>query len=93
MCVDALEEKLHSLMRRRIDLYENALVNYAVRLDSVSPLKVLARGYAIVKNDVLEPVKTAHKINEGENVTVVMRDGTLSCICEKITYEENCPVN
>ncbi|MBE6773165.1 MAG: exodeoxyribonuclease VII large subunit [Ruminococcaceae bacterium] len=93
MCVNALEEKLNVLMHRRVELYKNALTNFAVRIDAVSPLKVLGRGYAMVKNDVLEPVKTAHKINEGENITVIMRDGTLSCVCEKIVYEENCPVN
>ncbi len=93
LCVDAIEEKINNLMARRVELYENALTNYAVRLDSVSPLRVLGRGYAMVKNEVLEPVKTAHKIKEGENITVIMQDGTLSCLCEKITYEENCAVN
>lgn len=93
LCVDAIEEKINHLMARRVELYENALANFAVRLDSVSPLKVLGRGYAMVKNEVLEPVKSAHKINEGENITVIMRDGTLSCLCEKIVHEENCAVN
>ncbi len=93
LCVDALEEKLNSLMARRIELYENALTNFALRLDSASPLKVLGKGFAMVKNEVLEPVKTAHKIKEGENITVIMRDGTLSCLCEKIVYEENCAAN
>lgn len=90
LCVDALAEKLDNLMARRIELYENALTNFAVRLDSASPLKVLGKGFAMVKNEVLEPVKTVRKINEGENITVIMQDGTLSCLCEKITYEENC---
>ncbi len=93
LCVDAIGEKINHLMARRVELYENALANYAVRLDSVSPLRVLGRGYAMVKNEVLEPVKTARKIKEGENITVIMQDGTLSCLCEKITFEENCAVN
>lgn len=83
-CVDALSEKVDSLMKRRIEFYENALSHYAMQLEATSPLKVLGRGYAMVKNEVLEPVKSAEKIKEGENITVVMRDGTLSCVCEKI---------
>lgn len=89
-CVDALRDKVERLMQRRLEFYENALYYYAGQLEATSPLKVLGRGYAMVKNEVLEPVKTASKINEGENITVIMRDGTLSCVCEKITFEEIC---
>lgn len=89
-CVDALRDKVERLMQRRLEFYENALYYYAGQLEATSPLKVLGRGYAMVKNEVLEPVKTASKIKEGENITVIMRDGTLSCVCEKITFEEIC---
>ena len=89
-CVDALRDKVEGLMQRRLEFYENALYYYAGQLEATSPLKVLGRGYAMVKNEVLEPVKTASKIKEGENITVIMRDGTLSCVCEKITFEEIC---
>ena len=92
-CVEALQDKVESLMKRRLEFYENALYHYAGQLEATSPLKVLGRGYAMVKNEVLEPVKSATKINEGENITVIMRDGTLSCVCEKISYEEICAEN
>jgi len=84
-CVEAFSDRLDSLMERRLVFYENALSHYAVQLEATSPLKVLGRGYAMVKNEVLEPVKSAEKIKEGENITVLMRDGTLSCVCNKIT--------
>lgn len=87
-CLDALSERVGGFMKRRIEIYDNALANYAIRLEAISPLKVLSRGYAMVKNEVLEPVKSATKINEGENITVLMKDGILSCICEKITLQD-----
>lgn len=90
-CVDALQDKVESLMKRRIEFYENALSHYAAQLDATSPLKVLGRGYAMVRNEVLEPVKSATRIKEGENITVLMRDGKLSCTCDKIEFEEICP--
>lgn len=92
-CVEALQDKVESLMDRRLEFYENALYHYAGQLEATSPLKVLGRGYAMVKNEVLEPVKSAKKISEGENITVIMRDGTLSCVCEKINLEEICAEN
>ena len=88
-CVGALSEKIDSLMKRRLDFYESALSHYAIKLDATSPLKVLGRGYALVRNEVLEPVKSATKIREGENITVVMRDGELSCICEGVTLNQS----
>ena len=84
-CVDALKVKVEILMEKRLDFYTNALSHYAMQLEAISPLKVLGRGYAMVKNEVLEPVKSAKKIKEGESITVLMHDGSLSCKCEKIT--------
>lgn len=92
-CLDALSEKINYLMVKRLDFYATMLSHFAAQLEATSPLKVLGRGYAMVKNEVLEPVKSARKINEGENITVIMRDGTLSCVCEKISYEEICAEN
>lgn len=87
-CVEALSEKVETLMKRRIEFYENALSHYAFELEATSPLKVLSRGYAMVKNEVLEPVKSACKIKDGENITVVMHDGTLSCVCQTVKLSD-----
>lgn len=92
-CVDALQDKIEALMKKRVEFYENALMHYAAQLDATSPLKVLGRGYAMVKNEVLEPIKSASRIKEGENITVIMRDGKLLCTCDKIEIDEISDVN
>lgn len=87
-CLDALKDKIMSLMKSRVDFYDAALSHYAMQLEAMSPLRVLGRGYAMVKNEVLEPVKSVRKINEGEKISVVMRDGTLLCTCDEINLNE-----
>jgi exodeoxyribonuclease VII large subunit len=52
-----------------------ALSGMAGRLDSVSPMAVLARGYALVSRDG-RPVTGAAELKSGQHVTLTFADGT-----------------
>ena len=56
---------------------------YCAKLDSLSPLAVLGRGYAVAKygEDVIKSVKN---VNIGDKINVVLSDGTINCITESI---------
>lgn len=65
--------------------YRNRLSLLAARLDSLSPLNSLARGYGIIrseKDDTL--VKSIYSVNIGDSLRVFVTDGTLSCIVRNI---------
>ncbi len=57
------------------------------RLDALSPLSVLGRGFSVVKlgSKTMTSVKN---IKAGDNIKVVMRDGALSCRVEERTEEQ-----
>ncbi|MGN0447538.1 MAG: exodeoxyribonuclease VII large subunit [Acutalibacteraceae bacterium] len=87
-CVNVFADKINSLMKNRLDFYTNALSHYAAQLEATSPLRVLYRGYGIVKNEVLEPIKSVKSVSVGEKLTVMMNDGTITCTCEEITDKD-----
>ncbi len=65
--------------------YRNRLSLLAAKLDSLSPLNSLARGYGIIraeKDDTL--VKSVHAVNTGDSLRVFITDGTLRCRVEEI---------
>jgi exodeoxyribonuclease VII large subunit len=65
--------------------YRNRVSMLAARLDSLSPLNSLARGYSIVKSkkdDTL--VKTVKAVVPGDRLEVHLTDGSLDCIVEEI---------
>ncbi len=71
--VDLLKKNLEQQVR----LNRLRLSGQAARLQALSPLNVLSRGYALVyKNG--EAVPTINNINENETLTVALRDGQFS---------------
>jgi exodeoxyribonuclease VII large subunit len=54
------------------------------RLDALSPLAVLARGYAVCWNDARTSiVRSAGTVHDGERVHVTLADGELACRVEQ----------
>ena len=54
----------------------------AARLNDLSPLTVLARGYAIARTGEGAVVRSVDAVLPGENVDVTVSDGVLSCRVE-----------
>ncbi len=57
------------------------------KLDALSPLKVMTRGYsvALAKDGIL---KSVHNVYKGDEITVRLTDGTLDCTVENINKEQ-----
>ena len=51
----------------------------AAALDALSPLKVLGRGYALVRNEQGELVKQLDQVHSGDKLTVRVADGSFPC--------------
>ena len=65
---------------------ENGLREKILKLDSLSPLKVLARGYSVVeKNSAV--VTSADKLSPGDEIRVTLNKGKIKC--SVISKEEN----
>ncbi len=59
----------------------------AAALDALSPLKVLGRGYAIVRSEAGEVLTAPEQVTVGEAIDLRLRDGSLVCRVE----ERKCP--
>lgn len=72
-CRERLRELMERLVRRgqaQLDKNKGALSVLAGKLDSLSPLRVLARGYAVVYDSAGRAVADAGRLTPGEVVTV-----------------------
>lgn len=61
------------------------LARYAGKLDALSPLKVLARGYSIAVNESGEALRSVKEAKVGENIAVRLPDGRIDCTVRGIT--------
>jgi exodeoxyribonuclease VII large subunit len=74
------ESRLASVIDRRCHGYRSQLGAVAAKLESLSPLGVLARGYAVCWNgDRTTVIRDASSVAVGDTVTVTVQRGELSC--------------
>lgn len=89
-CVDACSTSINAAINKKLEAYTNILSHYTLSLEAMSPLKTLARGYAIIKNDMSITVKDAANLSEGERISVIMKDGRVNCTVNDIEIENIC---
>lgn len=68
------------LQKERLRLSENA-----AKLQSLSPLAVLARGYAVASRADGSVVRSANALQSGETIKLRFADGTASCVVKEIS--------
>ena len=77
---------LRGAVVERRHLAESQLQNCAARLDSLSPLGVLGRGYAVCWNaDRTKVIRKASEVSAGERVRVTLSEGELQCNVDSTT--------
>ena len=89
--VEKRNQKLAFLKDKMKNRAENVLKNKGVslsmlaeKLNDLSPLNTVARGYAIVKDEYGKVVKSVRQVKEGDFVEISVKDGKLDCNVKKI---------
>lgn len=62
------------------------LANFAGRLDALSPLAVISRGYSICENEK-RLIKSVKDTDKGDKISVKLSDGILNCTVDEVKYE------
>ena len=78
------QERLPAAMKMVLERQGKGLENMAGRLDAMSPLKVLSRGYSITQNSRGEAVKQARHLQPGDHITVRLHQGRVSALVEHV---------
>ncbi len=80
----ALEYRLHVSMTQCIDKHDRRLEVHALRLDALSPLAPLARGYALVHTDTGHVLTSVQQAQKGQCVYVSLADGVVSATVDEV---------
>ncbi len=80
----ACDEKIRLTFKNKIDFYTNAICHYASRLEAISPLKVLLRGYGIVEDDNGIPIKSGANVESGDKIKIILHDGEIRCTVDDV---------
>ena len=76
--LELLTNRLISAQNNQINRKHQQFIALTSKLDAMSPLKVLTRGYAMAQTQDGEVLKSVSQVERGERITVSLSDGKLS---------------
>lgn len=87
MMLDYLSERFRTIAEKQLTVQNHRLANAAVRLDAMSPLKVLGRGYAIALDDSQTAVRSAETLHPGDRLCVRFAAGSAQCEVQSVDLQ------
>lgn len=85
--LDQLAESMDKAAQDTITKKGHALGVYAEKLDALSPLKVLSRGYSVCQKDG-EVIKSSSEVQIGDKIEVLLNQGQIFCRVEQYENKE-----
>ena len=82
MLLDYTRAGLAAAARRQQDARQRRFAELCAALDALSPLKVLARGYAVARAADGSILKNAADADVGDRIDVTLGGGTLDCVVQ-----------
>lgn len=80
--LEQLNQRLVNAEHLKINHCKQLYLTNTAKLDAMSPLKVLTRGYAFVQNSKSEIIRSVKQVNPGDKLCVALSDGSLRVTAE-----------
>ncbi len=87
--LELLKNRMISAQTQALTGKKQRYIAAVSKLDAMSPLKVLSRGYAMAQGDGGEVIRSIHQTELGQRITVTVSDGALSATVMKKMEAEN----
>ncbi|MBQ7292841.1 MAG: exodeoxyribonuclease VII large subunit [Clostridia bacterium] len=83
-----LSEKLDMVAEKKVEKSRSLLGESAAKLEALSPLAVVSRGYSVVTDVNGETLKNVEKVTVGEEIRIKMNGGSLDAVVNNIRKEK-----
>ncbi|PSW05851.1 exodeoxyribonuclease VII large subunit [Photobacterium rosenbergii] len=78
--LERLQQRLQDGMDRRLLNASHKLALAAEKLETVSPLATLGRGYSITRNTKGQVIRSAEQVKQGDNLRTTLADGEIHSV-------------
>ena len=82
--LDRARERLAAAEEQKLARCRQSFVGLTASLEAMSPLRVLARGYAIASDSEGGCVRSAGQLEKGDRLTLRLSDGAAECLVEEV---------
>ncbi len=85
----ALTIRMTAAQTRYVDQRRNRFIGLTAKLDAMSPLKVLSRGYAMTQTGNGDVLRSVKQVTPGDPISVALSDGSLRATVSEIKENEH----
>ena len=86
--LDYMQDKMTSAARTHWDREARRFAGTVAKLDALSPLKVLGRGYAMARTEEGGILRSSAQVRPGDRIELRLAQGSLGCRVEEVGGEE-----
>lgn len=79
LLLDYQQDKLRHGLERSVAMHRRRHATACAALDSLSPLKVLSRGYALAQTEQEAVITSVEQVETGDQLLLTLSDGSLRC--------------
>ena len=87
--LDIYDDKLNALNENKLSRCRAVYERLLGKLEALSPLSVLTRGYGAVYSQSGEVLTSVSSVDEGDTLKVRLKDGEILARAEAVTVKEN----
>lgn len=88
MVLDHLTDRLNRNILQQTREQRNNIATMMAKLDALSPLKVLRRGFSLAQDDAGKVVRSVDQISVDERISLYLPDGKAKCRVEELKKED-----
>ena len=82
--LQSLERRMTAAEHQVIHRHKQRFIGYTAKLDAMSPLKVLTRGYSMVQTQDREVVRSVHQVTDGTKIGILVSDGCIDAVVTEV---------
>lgn len=82
-----LENRILSGYNRQLSVKKQKFLMHTSKLDAMSPLTVLSRGYSMAQSEKGEVISSCSQVKPNDSITVTVSDGTIHAVVKEQDYE------
>ena len=78
MLIDSIIKQTSNNLSLKVEKYKSRCMQTIAKLDALSPLKTLTRGYSVVQNESGKVIKSINDVKKDEKLDVTLTDGKIN---------------
>lgn len=78
--IDKLLTISKNVLDMKIEKYKSMCVKNIARIDALSPLKTLTRGYSVVQNETGHVIKSKDDVKQNDKLSITLQDGKIDAV-------------